>query len=154
MARGLALVLSTIAVVFSGTTFAAKPVACRISPADEVKVIDAMRTMYAALVSDDLNGFRAAVTPDFYAYDGGKRYDGDALSNAIKAGHASGTVYVWTVNEAAVHGTCEQAYVTYVNRGSVKNASGARDVTWLESAVLQKTAGQWRIRFFHSTRVP
>jgi ketosteroid isomerase-like protein len=152
--RVLAVVLSTIAIVFSGTAFAAKPVACRISAADGGKVVNAMRTMYAALVSDDLIGFRAVVTPDFYAYDGGKRYDGDALSNTIKAGHAGGTVYVWTVNEAAVHGTCEQAYVTYVNRGSVKNAAGARDVMWLESAVLQKTAGQWRISFFHSTRVP
>lgn len=40
------------------------------------------------------------------------------------------------------------------SRGSVQDAAGKKDVIWLESAVLLKEAGGWRIQFFHSTRVP
>ena len=36
---------------------------------------------------------------------------------------------------------------------SVQDAAGKKDVSWLESAVLRKGAGAWRIQFFHSTRV-
>ena len=98
--------------------------------------------------------FRAVTTPDFYAFDAGGRFTGDALMDLIKAAHAAGKVYVWTVNEPEVHISGDIAWVTYVNRGSIKDASGIKDVNWLESAVLQKEQGTWRIRFFHSTRVP
>ena len=46
------------------------------------------------------------------------------------------------------------AWITYVNRGSIKDASGTKAVSWLESAVLRKENDSWRIQFFHSTRVP
>jgi ketosteroid isomerase-like protein len=72
----------------------------------------------------------------------------------IKSAHAAGKVYVWTVNEPEVHVSGDMAWITYVNRGSIKDASGTKDVTWLESAVLQKEKGAWRIHFFHSTRAP
>jgi hypothetical protein len=36
----------------------------------------------------------------------------------------------------------------------VQDAAGKRDVSWLESAVLLKQKGAWRVQFFHSTRVP
>jgi hypothetical protein len=34
------------------------------------------------------------------------------------------------------------------------DATGKTEVSWLESAVLLKDRGAWRIQFFHSTRVP
>jgi hypothetical protein len=51
-----------------------------------------------------------------------------------------------------MHG--DLAWITYVNRGSVGDAAGVTPVTWLESAVLRHDGRRWRIRFFHSTRVP
>ena len=110
--------------------------------------------MYAALTADDLDKFRAVTASDFYAFDLGKRFSGDALMDLIKKAHAAGKVYVWTVNEAEVHISGDIAWITYINHGSVKDASGTKDVTWLESAVLQKEKGTWRIHFFHSTRAP
>jgi hypothetical protein len=49
---------------------------------------------------------------------------------------------------------CDMAWITYVNRGSRTDSTGVQQITWLESAVLQRQAGTWRIRFFHATRVP
>jgi len=121
---------------------------------DQEKVIEAVRSMYAALTADDLDKFRAVTAPNFYAFDLGKRFTGDALMDLIKTAHAAGKVYVWTVNEPEVHISGDIAWITYINHGSVKDASGTKDVTWLESAVLQKEKGTWRIHFFHSTRAP
>ena len=122
--------------------------------ADQIQVTEAVRSMFAALTADDLAKFRAVTTPDFYAFDVGKRFTGDVLMDLIKAAHAEGKVYVWTVNEPEVHISGDIAWITYVNHGSIKDASGTKNVTWLESAVLQKGKGIWRIHFFHSTRAP
>jgi hypothetical protein len=110
--------------------------------------------MYAALAVDDEAAFKAELADGFYAYDVGKRFSGDELFAVIKSAHAAGRRFVWTVQEPDTHVTCELAWVAYVNRGSVTDGSGERPVTWLESAAMVYERGAWRIRFFHSTRVP
>jgi hypothetical protein len=144
----LATCLSASAQSVAGTP------ACTSTPADQLQVVETMRTMYAAAATDDLAKFHTVAAPDFYAFDGGTRYDGDALMNTLKALHASGKVYVWSVTQPHVESDCHLAWITYINRGSVEDKSGKQDLTWLESAVLEKHAGAWHIRFFHSTRVP
>jgi ketosteroid isomerase-like protein len=128
--------------------------ACPGNPADPVQVVDTMRTMYAAAAADDLAKFHSVATPDFYAFDGGTRYDGDALMNRGKSLHDKGMVFVWSVTQPHVESDCHLAWITYINRGSIKEASGTKDLSWLEFAVLEKQADGWRIRFFSSTRVP
>jgi hypothetical protein len=128
--------------------------ACAGTSADQAQVADAMRTMYAAATTDDLDKFHTVAAPDFYAFDGGRRYDGDALMKMVKSFHDSGKIFVWTVTQPHVESDCHLAWITYINRGSMKDASGTKELTWLESAVLEKQAGTWRIRFFHSTRMP
>lgn len=120
----------------------------------QVRVVDAMRTMYVAATNDDLALFHTVAAPDFYAYDVGKRFTGDELMEFIRSRHEAGVVYVWRVTEPEVRIDGGTAWVTYVNRGSIADTSGAKDVTWLESAVLRKENDAWRIQFLHSTRVP
>jgi ketosteroid isomerase-like protein len=122
--------------------------------ADQDQVTETIRSFFAAAAADDLDKLHAVATPDFYAFDAGGRFTRDALMDLIKAAHAAGKVYLWTVNEPDVHISGDIAWIAYVNHGSIKDASGTKDVTWLESAVLQKEKGMWRIHFFHSTRVP
>ena len=127
---------------------------CPFTQQDSAAVVTTMQAMFAAATADDLAKFHSVAAPDFYAYDGGKRFAGDELMQLAKSLHAAGKVYVWSVSDPHVEGTCDTAWITYTNRGSVTDASGKKDVTWLESAVLQKQHGAWRIRFLHSTRVP
>jgi hypothetical protein len=121
---------------------------------EETRVIEVMRTFYVAATNDDLEKFHTVVTRDFYSYDGGARFAGDELMELIKKAHAAGKVFVWNVTKPEVRMHGDDAWITYVNQGSVKDASGTKDVTWLESAFLRKENGSWRIEFFHSTRVP
>jgi hypothetical protein len=133
---------------------AAEPAPSPSPGSEEARVIEVMRTFYVAATNDDLEKFHTVVTRDFYSYDGGARFTGDELMALIKAAHASGKVFLWNVTKPEVRMHGEDAWITYVNEGSVKDASGTKNVTWLESAFLRKENDNWRIEFFHSTRVP
>jgi hypothetical protein len=121
---------------------------------EQARVIRAMESMYVAATADDLDLFHSVTAPEFFAFDNGERLDGDALMQLVKKLHASGKTYVWSVTEPRVEIFGDTALLTYVNRGSVQDGSGKQDVTWLESALLRKDKGTWRIRFLHSTRMP
>jgi hypothetical protein len=131
---------------------AANPRSCPASASDAPQIVDVVKTMFVAAAKDDLTLFHSVTTSDFYAYDGGKRFDGDALMNLIKSAHDAGNVYVWSVNDPVVHVDCETAWISYVNKGSVQNDKGIMPIIWLESVVLEKKDGQWRAHFVHSTR--
>lgn len=124
------------------------------NPAEEAKVVDAMRTMYVAATNDDLAKFHEVTAPDFLAFDGGMRFGGDELMALTKKLHAAGKVFHWEVTQPEVHIDGTMAWIDYVNQGWVEDASGRTEVTWLESAVLRKENGDWRIVFLHSTRAP
>ena len=145
------LLIATIALLTSTISSAAAEPTDQTS-SDKSQVTETVRSMFAALAANDAEKFRATITSDFYAFDVGKRFTGDALLELIKAAQAAGNVYVWTVNEPDVHISGDIAWIAYVNRGSIKDRSGTEDITWLESAFLQKEKGAWRIRFLHSTR--
>ena len=114
---------------------------------DKAQVTEAVRNMFAALSTEDIPKLRAVIDADFYAFEAGGRITGDALIDLIKKAHAAGKVYVWTVNEPEVHIEGNMAWVTYINRGSIKDASETKNVSWLESAVLRKEKNNWRIQF-------
>jgi len=122
--------------------------------ADETQVVEAIRSMFTALAAEDVPKLRAILAPDFYAFEAGGRITGDALIDLMKKAHAAGKVYAWTVNQPEVHIDGGTAWVTYVNRGSIKDASETKNVSWLESVILRKDESIWRIQFLHSTRIP
>ena len=128
---------------------------CAVRPGDEVAVTDTLRTMYAAATADDLAKFNSVRTAGFYAYANGTRFDGDALMKLVMDFHAKGVKFVWTVTKPEVHVRCNEAWIAYVNNGSIQmNASEApMPMSWLESAVLERQNGVWKLQFFHSTRV-
>jgi hypothetical protein len=125
---------------------------CNVGAGDEAKVAETLRTFYVAATNDDLALFHTVAAADFYAFDGGRRYDGDALMGMVKTAHAAGRKLVWTVNDPKVVMDCRTALITYVNHGSATDTTGTKEVTWLESAWLEKGAGGWKMRFFQSQR--
>ena len=146
--------LFSITAVLLTLTFPVGAEQPRPATADEAPVIETVRSMFAALAAEDIPKLRTIIAPDFYAFEAGGRITGDALIDLMKKAHAAGKVYVWTVNEPEVHIDGGMAWVTYVNRGSIKDASETKKVSWLESTILRKEEGNWRIQLFHSTRIP
>jgi ketosteroid isomerase-like protein len=122
---------------------------------DEVAIVKTLEQMFSAAQRDDLDRFHAVTAKEFYAYDNGKRFDGDALIDMIKQYHAKGYQFIWSVTEPQVHVNCDIAWVTYVNKGSIRQPDGTMtSMMWLESAVMRWDGDAWKVRFLHSTRVP
>lgn len=122
--------------------------------ADQAQIIDTVSTIFTAARTDDVAKFDSVIAPGFYLYDGGARFNGDTIMAFIKAQHAAGKHYEWNVTEPDVHISGETAWIAYVNKGSITDASGTVEQNWLESAFLEKQAGVWKVVFMHSTRVP
>src|SRR5467141_4765779 len=121
---------------------------------DQRQIVDTMSAIFAAARTDDVAKFDSVIASDFYIFDGGARFNGDAIMTVIKAQHAAGKRYEWNVTEPGVHISGDAAWIAYVNQGSITDASGTVSQKWLESAFLQKQGGIWKIVFMHSTRVP
>ncbi|MFY9983919.1 MAG: nuclear transport factor 2 family protein [Chthoniobacterales bacterium] len=120
----------------------------------EQQIIDTVSTIFTAASTDDVAKFDSVISADFYIFDGGVRFKGDAIMAFIKAQHAAGKRYEWNVTEPDVHIRGDTAWIAYVNKGSIGDASGTTKQNWLESAFLEKQGGDWKIVFVHSTRVP
>ena len=121
---------------------------------DQKQVVDTVSTIFTAARADDVAKFDSVIASDFYMFDGGARFNGDSIVALIKAQHAAGKRYEWNVTEPDVHISGNTAWIAYVNKGSITDASGTVNQNWLESAFLEKQAGTWKIVFMHSTRVP
>jgi ketosteroid isomerase-like protein len=121
---------------------------------DQQQVVDTVSTVFTAARADDLVKFDSVIAPGFYIFDAGARFDGDAIMALIKTQHAAGKRYEWNVTEPDVHISGNTAWIAYVNKGSITDASGTVNQNWLESAFLEKQAGAWKLVFMHSTRVP
>jgi ketosteroid isomerase-like protein len=116
-----------------------------------------VQTIEAALHAaefDDAQAFTSHLTPDFYMFDAGSRFDAAGIIARIKQIHASGTKIEWHVVDPDVHLEGDVAWVAYTNEGTQRNAAGSTtERKWLESAFLVKKAGAWKVAFWHSTRV-
>jgi ketosteroid isomerase-like protein len=121
---------------------------------DQEQIVKAVNMVFAALRADDRQELDSVVTPDFYIFDGGVRFNADSLMTLIKGLHAAGKRYEWNVTDPDVHVSGNTAWIAYVNQGRISDASGSANQQWLESAFLEKQAGVWKIVFMHSTRVP
>jgi hypothetical protein len=137
-------------------TLSSNPLHAQSKPltAEQQQVVDTVGAIFAAAETDDLAKFHSVTAPSFYIYDNGARFDGDTIMNLIKKQHEAGKRYVWNVTDPDVHISGSNAWVAYVNRGSITDASGTQEMQWLESAVLKKLQGRWKIEFMQSTRVP
>jgi Domain of unknown function (DUF4440) len=143
----------TFALIFSPNVTTARAQQKSIT-SDQKQVVDAVSTIFTAARADDVAKFDSVIAPGFYIFDGGARFNGDTIMAFIKAQHAVGKRYEWNVTEPEVHINGNTAWIAYVNKGSISDASGTVNQNWLESAFLEKQAGIWKIVFMHSTRVP
>jgi ketosteroid isomerase-like protein len=154
----MSLQLSIALVVIFALGFSPNPSRARaqqksLTP-DQREVVDTVSTLFSAVGAEDSAKLDSVIAPDFYIFANGMRFNGDAILTVIKAQHAAGKRYDEHVTEPDIHISGNIAWIAYVNKGSITDASGTVNQNWLESAFLEKQAGVWKIAFMHSTRVP
>jgi hypothetical protein len=143
----------TFALIFSPNVTTARAEQ-KSSTSDQKQVVDTVSTIFTAARADDVAKFDSVIAPGFYIFDVGARFNGDSIMALIKTQHAAGKRYEWNVTEPDIHISGNTAWIAYVNKGSITDASATVNQNWLESAFLEKQAGTWKIVFMHSTRVP
>jgi len=146
--------LALLALAAVATPGAADAAATVCAPKNRAAVVNTVQAAFDAMKAGDIAKTRTHLSPDFYIFDLGKRFDADGILNLIQQNEKSGVAYNWKVTEPKVHLLCDAAWITYVNRGSVTHAGITQPVTWLESGVLHYRKDHWMIEFMHSTRVP
>jgi hypothetical protein len=142
------------AVLFAALVASTAQARAECAPGGAYGAAETVRKMYDLAAMGDEDGVKAVLAPDFYAFDNGKRFTGPEIIGFIKAAHAAGKNYLWDVVEPEVHLACDTVWLTYLNRGSISDASGVQEVSWLESAVVVWGEQGWKLRFLHSTRIP
>ena len=146
-----AVVVLCVAVGCTATLFAqstAKP----LGP-EQRRVVASVETMFRAAARNDPKMFDSVTTAGFYLFDAGSRFNGNSILAVIQRLKASGKRFEWNVMEADVHIDGNSAWIAYVDRGSMIQATGITKMEWLESAFLSKQAGQWKLAFMQSTPV-
>ena len=125
---------------------------CAGSPQAEADIDRTIQALFDALRSEDTAAFQRLTTSSFYAFDVGKRYVGTELVNVVKNAHGRGVQLNWSVGPLDTDVGCNVAWSAWENVGSAGIPPDVRPVRWLESAVLVRQNGDWKVDFFHSQR--
>jgi hypothetical protein len=112
---------------------------------------DVVRSFFAALAADDDAEVQRLTTPNFYAYDVGKRYSRPELSKVIADAHKSGRIIQWNIGQVDARIDCNLAFAAWENTGAVGSEGQLQARVWLESALLVRHQDRWLIDFLHST---
>lgn len=129
-----------------------RPPACSVSPATNGEIAPVLNAFFDALRTEDTAAFQRLTTKTFYAFDAGERYPGTALVDVVRRAHASSVQLNWSVGALATKSRCNVAWSTWENVGSAGIPPAVKPARWLESAVLIRDHGKWKIDFFHSQR--
>ena len=122
----------------------------QLQASSEIKrTVDAF---FDALRNEDKVALQRLTTPSFYSFDGGERYSGSELVDVVRDAHARGVQLNWSIGPLDTKLRCDAAWSAWENVGSAGIPPAIRPVRWLESAVLVRQNGSWKIDFFHSHR--
>lgn len=125
-----------------------RPVSLCGEQSDVAQVEEKLREFFDALARNDEAGLAVTVTDDFTLFENGEVWSVQKLINEI---FGSGE-RTWTLSEVTVVARGDVAHIAYRNQGTLAaDRKPIRRREYLESALLVKDRGAWRIMFLHST---
>lgn len=106
---------------------------------------------FQAIADLDLPKLRSYCQTDFVLLEDGQVWTIDTLENRLKPNLGTGMKRVNTIDFINVKVKGPVAWVSYRNTADIVRDGKQRQVRWLESAVLEKTKGEWKLALLHST---
>ena len=128
-------------------------VAPTLVSANDAAPMQAVKDLFAAMSARDGDAMRKTSTSDFELLEVGELWNMDKLISAILSGSSDWKRRnYFAVITSRVHGN--NAWVSYWNKATFSGPeNGKSQRRWLESAVLLKVGGAWKIEQLHSTRL-
>ena len=133
-----------------GATAGAQARSCAEDPAAQAQAAQAVQALFDALAGDDPAALARTTTDGFYAYELGQRMTGPQLLELLVSARRQGRRVEWKLQDMTVRTSCDWASATWVNRGSAGTTAEMKPMVWLESAVLERVQGRWRVAFLNS----
>ena len=119
----------------------------------EATPLDAVRNLFAAISAFDYGRMRSTVTTDFQLLEDGEVWDIETLIAAIRPGEGS---YIRRnyFSPIRTEGNNEVVWISYWNRATFLVQNEVNERVWLESVVLIRNQGEWKVQLMHSTPLP
>jgi ketosteroid isomerase-like protein len=120
---------------------------------DTAAVQQAIKENYAAYSGFDEQKYRASLTEDYVLLEHGEIIDREAdVASMAKPGTGFRRTDHFEFHSVTIER--DLAYAVYVLRSEIyDDVKGARSREWLESAILSRVKGDWKMALLHSTRV-
>jgi ketosteroid isomerase-like protein len=120
---------------------------------EAVAIQEAIKDNYAAYSGFDEGKYRATTTDDFVLLENGELFDREGdVATMPKAGTGFRRKDHFDFNSVRLEGNV--AYAVYTLKSEIyDDVKGARSREWLESAILRRVDGRWKLALLHSTRI-
>lgn len=141
----------TIAACAAGAATARTPV----GPVSDARAAEsALRAWYDASTRHDSAAYAALLLPEFFIFEDTTRYDRTALLTLVASSFAYGTDRA-TMSEFNTKVAGDVAWTSFRNdEFFTPTGAAAQPVRrYLESAVLRRVDGQWKLERYHATRI-
>jgi len=124
-------------------------------PASETRAVEAaIQQWYDASARHDSASYAALMLPEFFILEDTTRYDRTSILSLVVAGFARGVDRA-TITDWDTQVSGDVAWTTFRNTEVFTPTGGAPGSPrrFLESAILRKVGGQWKLARYHATRI-
>jgi len=132
-----------ILLLFTQFSFAQTP--------EKVEVQQVITRFFDALSVANIPQMKAEVSDDFILLENGEIWTIDTLANKISRPKPEGYLRQNFFDFLTTKIDKNRAFVYYKNKAEISSKTRNATIKWLESAILRKEKGRWRIELLHST---
>ena len=118
---------------------------------EKAEVQQVITRFFDALSVANIPLMKAEVSDDFILLENGEIWTIDTLANKISRPKPEGYLRQNSFDFLSTKIDKNRAYVYYKNKAEISSKTRNATIKWLESAILRKEKGRWRMEFMHST---
>jgi len=119
--------------------------------AEKQNVEEVVRNFYDAASTHNFQGIRDSCTDDFIIFESGQVMNVEDFINFLTS--FEGATMTYNLEEVKIDVEGSVAWLTLRSKAKVTMGEQVMNYEWLESGVLKKQEGIWKIAFYHSTTV-
>jgi len=135
--------IALIFLLFTQFSFAQTP--------EKGEVQQVITRFFDALSVTNIPQMKAEVSDGFILLENGEIWTIDTLANKISRPKPEGYLRQNSFDFIETKIEKNRAWVYYKNKAEITSKTRNATVKWLESAILRKEKGRWRMEFMHST---
>src|SRR6478672_4450281 len=121
---------------------------------DQPKIQSAVSGFFNGLSLFNADTLHYYSTDDFHLLEDGEIWNLDTLINKIMPRKNAGVTRINHFEFIRTEQQGNMAWVSYLNTAAFSKGEKRQEVKWIESAVLVKEKGKWKIQLLHSTPLP